>query len=87
MTTRKSPHGRNVRAAYESSTYGMAVGVSRAYLRALTEHQAAALAGNPVALRHAREAHALFALVTPELADQQYVGSEVRRMRARRTIA
>ncbi|MGW2284941.1 hypothetical protein [Streptomyces phaeochromogenes] len=79
---------RSVRAAYEASAPVMAAGASRAYIQALVEHQDAALAGDPEARRAIREAHELFALAVPELAEQRrYADPEQRRMHARRSIA
>lgn len=79
---------RSVRAAYEASAPVMAAGASRAYIQALAEYQDAALAGDPDARRAIREAHDLFVLAAPELAEQQrYTDPEQRRMYARRSIA
>ncbi|MFF5008038.1 hypothetical protein ACFY3G_35055 [Streptomyces phaeochromogenes] len=77
----------SVRAMYEASAPVMAAGASRAYVRALVEHQAAALAGDPDARHAIGEARALFALAAPELEERRYADREQRRMYARRSIA
>ncbi|MDX3634802.1 hypothetical protein PV728_32005 [Streptomyces europaeiscabiei] len=78
---------QEIRAAYAASSYALALSASRAYVRTLAEHQDAALAGDPRALRAVSEALALFAITAPELAEQQYADPEQRRMTARRSIA
>lgn len=83
----ESHAGPGVRAAYEASTHGMAVSASRAYLRALAERQAAALAGDLDATRDIRESHALFALAAPEVVELQHADPGARRMHAHRSIA
>ncbi|WP_329276962.1 hypothetical protein [Streptomyces sp. NBC_01451] len=54
--------------AYEASAYGMVVGASRAYARALAAHQDAALAGDPDALQAIQETRVLFTIAAPKLA-------------------
>ncbi|MGI5406627.1 hypothetical protein ACQEV9_07505 [Streptomyces chartreusis] len=60
--------GQDIRAIHGASAYSMVTGASRAYIRALAEHQGAALAGDADAARTIREAQALFTLACPELA-------------------
>ncbi|MFE6287693.1 hypothetical protein [Streptomyces sp. NPDC057877] len=59
---------------------------SRAYIRTLDAHQAAALAGDRDAIRAVREARTLLALAAPELEQLRRVDPEQRQTLFRRTI-
>ncbi|MEU6705759.1 hypothetical protein [Streptomyces wuyuanensis] len=76
-----------IRAAYEASGPALAASASRAYVRALVDHQDAAFAGDPGAARAIREAGALLAVAVPALSQQRDMDPEQRRLRARRSIA
>ncbi|MCX3290043.1 hypothetical protein OR263_25585 [Streptomyces sp. NEAU-H22] len=79
--------GRAVRAAYASSSYALTTAASRAYTNALIEHQAAALAEDPEALRAIREARAVLGIAAPEVEQLERLDPGQRRMHAVRSIA
>ncbi|MFF4308504.1 hypothetical protein [Streptomyces sp. NPDC001507] len=83
----ESSTGPDFRAQYEASSHALALGASRAYLRALAEHQDAALGGDPVARRAIAEAGSLLALAAPGLAEQQHTDPAARQEFSRRSIA
>ncbi|WP_151477740.1 hypothetical protein [Streptomyces albicerus] len=88
MATAEPMDMHTVRATYEASAPIMAVEASKAYVRTLAEHQDAAMAGDPDAIRSIHEARALFALAAPEVVEtQRYADPEPWRMHARRYIA
>ncbi|MFH9589156.1 hypothetical protein ACH4LS_28965 [Streptomyces luteogriseus] len=86
MTT--EPHRiHDVRAAYASSSYALTAAASRAYINALVEHQDAAFAGDPDALRAICDARAVVGTTAPRPEQLGRTDPGLRRMHAFRSIA
>ncbi|MFE6092727.1 hypothetical protein ACFQ7M_12150 [Streptomyces massasporeus] len=72
---------------YATSAHARGRWASRVYTNALIEHQAAALAGDPEALRAIRDARVVLGFAAPEVEQLERLDPGQRRMHAVRSIA